>query len=656
MSFIPKNPLSLPEIKHTPSTPSGTRGLFAKEDGWYEVDSSGEEQKFTRDIDRANSFKYYGDAGIVPSDQNLFNFQIDKTNRTAMIVGTYREFDGYIPADLSGDIVIPYEYKIVDGDDSGVYKITQIGEYALHFSNITSIRIPNTITSIGDFALQSCTDLTNITIADSVISIGKNAFYNCKNLKRVILSNNIITINEEVFSGCSTLVDISIPPSVTTIENGAFRDCVNIKSITISKNINAIHDFAFENNRLTSIYFGGSKEQWDMMIGYGINSLIGIPTYFNNVPATEGYVTGKVNELNKLCYYGDGQVAENDMYLQFSYIDNKDGTCTINGANGNSIESIVVPYMINNLTVTSIADSAFSSFANLKNVIIPKSIKTIGVGAFSYCGSLTSIIIPDSVTSIGDGAFSGCTSLKTIQIPKNLKIMENNLFNGSGLTYAAIPEGIESIGWGDFYNCKNLKSVSIPNSVTDLGWHTFEGCSNLTNIIIPPNVTSIGEGVFSGCTNLKNITIPKSVTSVEYGAFDGCDNLVIICEQNSFGEEYAKDNNIPYVHDVTMPSNIISVTITGGEDNWIKENVVDANENVIGTRYGQVVTVANATITPYSKVDLQISSEQMVVFYEKSLAFVAENDNGVVTVYCIGSIPENDYTIQATITEVVIDG
>lgn len=98
------------------------------------------------------------------------------------------------------------------------------------------------------------------------------------------------------------------------------------------------------------------------------------------------------------------------------------------------------------------------------------------------------------------------------------------------------------------------------------------------------------------------------------------------------------------------------VNILGGIDNWTAENVLDANDNIIGVRYGQVVNVNNANITPNSKVDLQISSEQMVIFYEKDLAFVAENEDGVVTIYCVGKVPENNYKIQATITEVVIDG
>ena len=95
------------------------------------------------------------------------------------------------------------------------------------------------------------------------------------------------------------------------------------------------------------------------------------------------------------------------------------------------------------------------------------------------------------------------------------------------------------------------------------------------------------------------------------------------------------------------------VNILGGENNWTPEDVVDNDGNIIGVRYGQMVSVNNANITPNSKVDLQISSEQMAIFYEKDLAFVAENEDGRVTVYCIGQIPQNDYELQATVTEIV---
>ena len=95
------------------------------------------------------------------------------------------------------------------------------------------------------------------------------------------------------------------------------------------------------------------------------------------------------------------------------------------------------------------------------------------------------------------------------------------------------------------------------------------------------------------------------------------------------------------------------VTIKGGAKNWFTEEVKDEQGRVVGTRYGQKVEVENAIITFQSKVDLQVTSAQMVIFYEKDIAFTTENHSGQIYVYCVGNIPEHDYKLQAVVTEVV---
>lgn len=109
------------------------------------------------------------------------------------------------------------------------------------------------------------------------------------------------------------------------------------------------------------------------------------------------------------------------------------------------------------------------------------------------------------------------------------------------------------------------------------------------------------------------------------------------------------------VNEIAVPS-YAYINILGGADNWDAEDVTNASGEVVGVRYGQTLNVNNAVITERSKVDMQITSEQMVVFYQKGIAFVTENDEGVVTVYCVGKIPENDYTIPVVITEVAVNG
>ena len=108
------------------------------------------------------------------------------------------------------------------------------------------------------------------------------------------------------------------------------------------------------------------------------------------------------------------------------------------------------------------------------------------------------------------------------------------------------------------------------------------------------------------------------------------------------------------LYDLLMPTRAY-VIILGGAENWTAEDVKNSSGEVIGTRYYQVVNVNNAVVTPNSKIDLQYSSEQMLIFNDRNLAFHAENENGVVYVYCTGTIPEYNYRLQATVTEVTVN-
>ena len=112
------------------------------------------------------------------------------------------------------------------------------------------------------------------------------------------------------------------------------------------------------------------------------------------------------------------------------------------------------------------------------------------------------------------------------------------------------------------------------------------------------------------------------------------------------GDGINEFSQLPYmsVDSFILPT---PTSVTLYADRWIQDT---------DKRWYQVVTVSNAVITPNSKVDLQPSPEQLTVFHEKDLAFVAENEDGVVSVYCIGQVPQNDYIIQSTVTEVIANG
>ena len=148
--------------------------------------------------------------------------------------------------------------------------VTSIGYRAFYWcSNLTSITIPNSVTSIGGEAFASCGKLTSITIPNSVTSIGYRAFYWCSNLTSITIPNSVTSIGDWAFSGCSKLTSITIPNSVTSIGYRAFDDCDNITSIKIPKSVTSIGASAFSGcDKLTKIYIPrGTKAKFAAMEG-----------------------------------------------------------------------------------------------------------------------------------------------------------------------------------------------------------------------------------------------------------------------------------------------------------------------------------------------------------------------------------------------------
>ena len=92
----------------------------------------------------------------------------------------------------------------------------------------------------------------------------------------------------------------------------------------------------------------------------------------------------------------------------------------------------------------------------------------------------------------------------------------------------------------------NVTNVVIPNGVTSIEDAAFEGCFNLKTVTIPNGVTFIGYRAFAYCKSLESVTIPNGVTTIEDDTFRYCENIMIHCYKNSYAEEYAKKNNIPY--------------------------------------------------------------------------------------------------------------
>ncbi len=194
---------------------------------------------------------------------------------------------------------------------------------------------------------------------------------------------------------------------------------------------------------------------------------------------------------------------------------------------------------------TEIVDRAFMN-CGLKELVFPKSIKTIKGGAFSGNASLETVVFEGGPTTVAGGIFTDCTSLRSVDLGQIEVISEGMFQRCTSLTSIEIPSSVKSIGKVAFENCKALTSVVINEGVTVVGASMFNNCTNLATVSLPSTITKIEGSAFSNCTSLTSITIPENVTEIGNTAFykAGILSLHIPAKVTKLGYQVAEESKI----------------------------------------------------------------------------------------------------------------
>ena len=426
----------------------------------------------------------------------------------------------------------------------------------------------NGLVYVGKVAYKYKGDMprnTKITVKSDTVSISESAFKDCANLTAILIPSSVKHIDKYAFYNCQGLTKLNFNDGIERIENDAFGSCEKLTGVNFSETLKSIGAFAFvECKKLSEITIPRSVTSVGEYAFSGCENLASV-TVSDDLPYVGGRAFEKTKWLNSqpdgVVYIGKSAYGYKGDMPKNTELSLKSGITNISGYafyEEKNLTSVKIPE-----TVNRIGNWAFLDCEGLKNVNIPDGVKRIESWTFSNCSSLTNITVPDSVTVLDGLAFSYCTNLKNIELSKNLT----------------------EIGIGALSHCTSLETIDIPDSVIIMDNIAMAGCSELKSVNIGSNLKTVGGQVFAGCTSLEKVNVNlnnKNYTSENGIWYDKNKTKIILYPYNKKDSAYTTPTSLKelcngYVGSYGMlldNSNLKTVTI--------EKNVAKIDDYAIG--------------------------------------------------------------------------
>jgi hypothetical protein len=434
----------------------------------------------------------------------------------------------------TGDSIPPLAFNMGITSLKLPSSITSLGNNALQGCGIlTTLTLPSLVTSIGEYALAGCSGLTSVTLSESLTSIGGYAFAGCSGLPSIHLPDLVSSIGRQAFTACSGMKTITIPPLVTSFVAYAFAGCSWLDSISIGSSVDSIGMYAF----------AGCSSLRSITIPSSVTSIA--PYAFVGCPGLTSVTILSSSETNigEYAFAGDASLVSVTIHPssgtsigRYAFV-SCSGLKTLNMLSpsvtsigegcfiGTKLISMVFPS-----SLTSLGKYAFINSDSLNSVtFLPSSGASIGEYAFGDCSNLVSVrMLSPSVDSIGERCFQSCNNLTSLTIPSSLVYIGNYAFYGLNIKGSlTMPSSLTHIGDYAFSSCQGIDSLTfLPTSGTSIGERAFYNCDGLTSLIMySPSVDSIGNASFDDSEGLTNVILPSSLASMGPGAFGRCYDL-----------------------------------------------------------------------------------------------------------------------------------
>jgi hypothetical protein len=365
--------------------------------------------------------------------------------------------------------------------------VTTIEQGAFENNALTSLTLPSSLTTIESFAFKD-NQLTSLTIPDGVTTVGQSAF-EANVLTNLNLPSSLTTIGSFAFMH-NELASLTLPDGVTTVEQSAFEANV-LTNLNLPSSLTTIGSSSFKNNQLASLTLP-----------------VGVTTVGQS--AFEANVLTNLNLPSSLTTIGS-----------FAFMHNELATLTLPDG------------------VTTVGQSAFEANV-LTNLNLPSSLTTIGSSSFKN-NELASLTIPNGVTTIGGGAFEN-NALTNLTLPGSLTTISYNAFKNNELASLTIPNGVTTIE-GEAFERNVLTSVTLPGSLTTISYSAFKN-NELASLTIPNGVTTIGGGAFENNPILSDVLVlSQTVDFLNNSIFNSTSsNLALYGYASSTSETFATGN------------------------------------------------------------------------------------------------------------------